>query len=99
MSKWLAASGLLGCFLAASGERPPLVYPPLDEHAVTSGPHPALLVSEPLTLMALERRGLSFGRAMGAAGEACSDLARSPLYGSMIQVVERDLAEINERPT
>lgn len=85
---WLGIVGLVTALVAfvAYRSRPP-APPPMDEAAVRSGPHPRALASEPLTMMALERRGLSFHDVLADRG-----------YDALVDGLTSDLAELARRP-
>ena len=71
---------LLGAGIAASllwPQRPAAPPPPVDESRVTRGAQPSVLVTEPLALVALEQRGFSLNRALGAGGKTNADLMDS----------------------
>src|SRR5215472_9515143 len=67
------------------------------EANVKSGDHGALLVTEPPALVALERRGFSFGAELRADGERASDLVASAEYRSLLATIDADLAELGGR--
>src|SRR5262249_3627189 len=70
----------------------------VDESSVEAGTYGALLVAEPTALMALEQRGFSMSGVFGARGESARELAGSPIYGAIIETLEKDVRELDERP-
>jgi hypothetical protein len=57
--------------------------------------YPSLLITNPGTLVELERDGLSFGRVMGAADDTAKALAASPPYADMLRVLDADLDDLS----
>lgn len=70
----------------------------VDESGVAAGPHPSVLVSEPLAMVALEARGFALGDIVAARGNTNDLLAESPVYASLVRVLRADLAELAQRP-
>jgi hypothetical protein len=68
------------------------------EAGVEAGAFGALLVTEPLALEALERRGFSLGAVLGASGERGKDLIESGVYRDLVDTVARDVGELDARP-
>ncbi len=72
--------------------------PSMEESASKAGLHPAALVSDAVTLMALERRGLALHHVLHAGDAKAAFLVESAIYREAIAILEGDLEELDQRP-
>ena len=72
--------------------------PSVDEASSMAGLHPAALVSDAVTLVALEQRGLALHRLLQAGDAQTARLVESPVYRDVTSILESDLEELDQRP-
>jgi hypothetical protein len=78
--------------------RPPAAVIAVDENAAVAGLHPHSLVAEPTTLLALEARGFTLNRVLGAPGVSTKELTESRAYADLLSTLTADLQELDARP-
>jgi hypothetical protein len=71
----------------------------VEEEEFAPSERDALIIDEPLPLVALEAHGLSLADVLHAPSAAADELANRPIYRTIVSVLTSDLRELNARPT